>query len=106
MTSAPAPPRDFGSASWSTPANTDEFRHEPAPLHTFAPASDASGAMPGSSGLPAPLPAAMPDTCVPWPLSSVPGVGTQLPTPLVSFTRSGTTPMQLTNVLIFGATSL
>ncbi len=77
------------------PAITEELRQLPAALQTFAPTRCASGATPGSCRLPAPSPAMIPDTCVPCPLSSTPGVGTQLPTS--SDTTEGTTVMQFTN---------
>src|SRR5438094_6095772 len=101
MTCAPAPPSAFDAASAIIPAITDEFRQLPAALHTFAPTRWASGATPGRTLLslwstaPTLSPAMMPDTCVPWPLSSTPGDGEHAPAS--SETSVGTTVMQLTN---------
>src|SRR3954471_24809136 len=100
MTSAPAPPSAFSDANHWRPAMTLELRQDPAPLQTLAPARDAPGAMPGSRpscpGTSA-APAAMPDTWVPWPLSSYAGDGEHDWPPFSPTT--GRTAMQLTKAL-------
>src|SRR5690349_7085144 len=94
ITLAPAPLSAFDIASEQMPAMTDELRQLPPALHTLAPASRALGATPGIVGAD---PAAMPDTWVPWPLSSTPaGCGTHDPMSSTSVSTLGTTPMQLT----------